>query len=545
MRFGLIRHIRQQAGKMACNSFFYDWSLGGAVPEALALTPQDAWPGDAEKGRWLCSGAFSYDGQYLELHNDIWNPVGVGEGWLVHMHGFEWLRDLRALGGDVARQQARQMVISWIQMHGRWDAFSWRPDIAGLRVSSWIALYDFFAASADEHFQDEFIEALIRQCRHLSRTLPGTLEGLPLLRGIKGLAYAGLAFEGRERWLEQALDLFETQLKKQILSDGGHVSRNPEELLEVLQITIDIRNGLLSAGYPVPEEIAHVTDRMAQALRFFRYADKRFGVFNDAQEGNATLIDTVLTRSNARGRVLKSLPQSGYERITVGRSMLMVDTGRPPAFPYDGRAHAAPLAFEFVYGKQRVFTNCGTHPLDPAWQDVLRGTAAHNALSIDCRNASEIGGDGHIGRKPRAMMVMREDTKDGVLLESSHDGYLSLNGITHRRRLYLARQGHDLRGEETLICSVGLGRVAEVALRFHLHPDVSAVLTQSGREALIRLPSGAGWRFAHSLGHLAIEDSIYLGEGARPRKCQQIVIYGQMEVDHALIKWALQRDAGQ
>ena len=140
------------------------------------------------------------------------------------------------------------------------------------------------------------------------------------------------------------------------------------------------------------------------------------------------------------------------------------------------------------------------------------------------------------------MQVTRDDTRDAILIEGSHDGYASVNGITHRRRLYMSAQGHNLRGEDSLTCAVGLTHPLDVAVRFHLHPKTQVSLVQDGKEALIRLAGGAGWRFVHSGGGLSLEDSVYMGSGAHPRKSKQLVIHARMDSDRAAIKWALQRE---
>jgi uncharacterized heparinase superfamily protein len=550
-RIGRLRHdltakVRRRAGAMACDNPLYNWSLGGSVPDKLAVTPSDTWPGDPDRGRWLCGGAFALsEGLYLELAGEYWEPEGVAEGWLVAMHGFEWLRDLRALGGDAARRQARDMAQDWIRRYQNWDGFAWRGDVTGLRIANWIALYDFFGASADDQWQDMMMESLMRQARHLARALPGALHGVGLLQGIRGLVFAGIALPGRENWLEQGLDLLEDETARQILPDGGHVSRSPSQLVEALRVFIDIRGALRAGGYPVPPPVEHTIDRMAQALRFFRYADKGLALFHGAQEGDIGLLDCVLLKANgnnSKGRILRGLPQSGYERVTVGRSVLMMDCGAPASYPHDHEAHAAPLAFEFMYGKERIFVSCGAHPLDRDWADALRATAAHNTLGLDYRNACEIRNDGHLGRRPRSVTVTRDENADACLIEGSHDGYVPVNGITHRRRLYLGDGGHDLRGEENLTCTVGLSKSVDVAVRFHLHPRVQVSLVKDGAEALLRLPGGAGFRFFHSGGVMQLENSIYMGTGARARKTKQIVIYGQMNSDHATLKWALQRE---
>lgn len=529
MPFQVLKQIRKSARQLAYNSPLYDWSLrGGDVPDRLVVRPVDPWPGQS-------------DHAYL-VNEYGWEPVGAEEDWLSYVHGFAWLRDFRAVGNDAARRQARAIMEDWIHHYRKWNALSWRGDIAGERVALWIALFEFFGGGADEDFHDIFFESLICQARHLQRALPGNLHGLALLKGIKGLLYAGLAFEGRETWVEQALDLLSRELDKQILSDGSHVSRAPDQLLTALQILLDVRSALASGDYPLPEKIQHAIDRMGPAVKFFRFNDKRFAMFNGAQEGDESFIDCVLAQAGMRGKALHSLPSAGFERVSQSRTHIIFDCGKSPAWPYDERAHAAPLAFEMSYGKDRVIVSCGSHPVSYDWQEALRATAAHTTLGIDHRNACEIKTDRHMSRKVREATPLREESKNACLLEGTHDGYVPLFGVTHRRRLYLSDQGHDLRGEDRLSSQIDPVRPLEVAIRFHIHPRVLVSLIQDGEAALLRLPTGIGWRFQHSAGTLALEDSIYLGEGTAPRKTKQLVIYGQVTEKDALVKWALRRE---
>ena len=562
MPFNLAKQLQSRlsakASALAFNSVLYnwtlqwslDWSLGSNPAENLIVIPTDCWKGDSEKGRWLISGAFSLEDMQLEIHtlnnkrhsHSTWEPEGVHDNWLKHMHSFDWLRDLRELGGDTARKQARDMTENWTGIYKRWNPLIWRSDLIGQRIANWIGFYNFFGASADENFQDNLIRSIIVQAKHLARSIGTDTHGIGTLYAAKGLIYAGICLSGRELWLEQGLNVLEKETDKQILGDGGHISRSPEQILTALRIFFDIRSALAQGGYPVPAGIEGTISNLAQALRFFRYPDRHLALFHDTQEVPIDTLDEILRRVNARGKILKALPKSGYERANIGRSLLMVDAAAPPPFPYDAEAHAAPLSFEFCYGKERIFVNCGHHPIEPDWQDVLRSTAAHNNLTLDYRNICEIRSDKHLGRKPRKISVHREDKKDAVLLELSHDGYMAVSGVTHRRKLYLGDHGHDFRGEERLNCSIGLDKSIDVTLRFHLHPRVLVSLIQDGTEALLRLPGGSGWRFFHDGGRMELENSIYLGQGSRARKTKQIVIHGKMESDQAVIKWALKRE---
>ena len=264
---------------------------------------------------------------------------------------------------------------------------------------------------------------------------------------------------------------------------------------------------------------------------------------NGTQEGDEEVMKAILLQARSRARTLNSLPHTGYERIALGRALFIMDTGKSSAYPHDKRAHAAPLSFEFSYGRERVFTNCGTHPTCQDWRSALRFTPAHNTLAIDDRNACEIGEDGHFLRRPRVVQSSREDMDGAVLIDACHDGYVPINGITHRRRIYMADHGHDLRGEESLNCAVGLSRPVSLAMRFHLHPDIPVSLVNEDREALLRVKNGPGWRFTASGGTLRLENSVYLGEGVRPRKSKQLVLYTQMTEDYVQLKWALQQES--
>lgn len=519
------------------------WRLAGFVPERLVFCPPDLWAGSAESGRWLIhGGVFIHNGGQLELHNAQWAPDGVDNAWLKHLHGFDWLRDLKSFGGPQGRKAARLMIRDWIEQHPHPDPVHWQGDVLGMRIANWLSSFPFFGESACEDFQSMIFTSLARQVRHLSKTTPGSLSGVPLFQAIKGLAYAGLAMEGREPLLEQALNLLHKEINRQILSDGGHVSRSPQGLLDTVMILIDIRSALRQAGYPCPEKIQHALDRAIPAMRFFRHADRTFSLFNGTQEGREELMRQVLLQSGSRGKTLNSLPHTGYERILLGRGLIIMDTGKPPKWPYNTSAHAAPLSFEMSYGRERIFVNCGSHPTNAPWQDMLRFTAAHTTLVIDDRNACEIHKDGAFARKPKKVSVNRDDSIGATLVDASHDGYVPLNGITHRRRLYFADEGHDLRGEDTLTCTTGLGKPYPIAIRFHLHPRVTVGLVKDRAEAILGLSGGSGWRFTASGAILSLEESVYMGNGTRPRKTKQLVVAATMDSDNFQLKWALQRE---
>jgi uncharacterized heparinase superfamily protein len=545
--------LKHKIKDFTVGNFFYDLSLKDWFLSDPATDHKDfvvmlsnPWTGNIESGRWICNGSFTMNDQQIDYHEDYWEPLGVSEAWIDHMHGFTWLRDLQTLGGDQARRQARSMIGNWMESYQRCHPKIWSAGLTGKRVANWLELYSFYGDCAGDDFQNELVSSIHKQVKHLSRQSAEKLFGLDSFYMAQALIYAGLCLFEREYLLEQGLDVLEKTIDAQILPDGGHISRCPQTLLTTLQILVSIKSAISTGQYPVPAGLESTITKTSQALRFFRHTDKKLALFNGTQESTVETLDMVLQKANAKGKILKCLPNSQYERMVLGRSLVMVDAGMPAPHPRDSKSHAAPLSFEFSYGRERIFVNCGTNQLDDDWSSAMRATAAHNMLTVDHRNVCEVMESGHFGRKPKKVTCERDYKPNALLLELTHDGYLPLNGIIHRRRLYLGEQGHDLRGEESLTCATGLSKTHSIELRFHIHPRVMVSLVQGDQEALFKLQGGAGWRFMFNGqeldARLSLENSIYLGEGTRPRKTKQLVIRGMMHQDFTQLKWCLKRE---
>ena len=539
----LLQSIKDRASRMAYASYLYNWSLRAEPPVSLLFKPIDQWAGSAERGKALTKGMFERHGLELHASEYFWKPDEHADIWLDYLHKFEWIRDLRTLGGDEARFALRSYISEWINKFSYWEEETWKPARLGRRITMWLSLYDFYAESADEDFQADLLDSLNKQARHLYRIMPTNETGLDIFESLQGLIYAGLALPGGERWLDYGLEAISYEAEQQILKDGGHISRNPDTLLRVVMILHDTRAAIVGADYPLPHAVQHALDRALPALRFYRYNDKSLCVFNGSQESDKDHVERLIVQTGTKGRIPKSLPATGYERLSSGRTLLMADCGNSPNWPYDQSAHVAPGAFELSIGRERIFVSCGTHPADSDWSEILRGTAAHNALTMDYRNICEIRKNGHIGRKPKKVEATREDIADGELLTIKHDGYIPINGILHQRRFFVDVTGEDIRGEETLTAKTGtLTKPVVVTARFHLHPRVLVSLIREGEEALLLLPSGAGWRFFHEGAELSLENSIYLGDGVYPRKTKQLVLTCKLEQPEKIIQWALQKE---
>jgi uncharacterized heparinase superfamily protein len=507
----------------------------GPTPVPLA----DSWPGDAARGTAISQGILAFGGQTIRDPAPLWAPVGARLSWLEELHGFEWLRDLRAASGEPGRRVARELVNRWIDEHRNWDPLAWRLDLIGRRLAAWISHYEFLGVGSDALFRGRFLLSISRQARHMAGALPGGLSGSPLLVAIAGLIHAGLALPRGGGYVARGSRLLEHEFARQFLVDGGHRERSPSGLFAALRLLTALRSAITAAEHRLPEGMDETIRNITQVLRLLQHGDGRLALFNDSNEEEDWLVDMALARANGKALPLQGAPESGFERLVANRTLVVVDSGAPPAAGFDRHAHAGALSFEMSVGRERLIVNCGAHNGRGDWWQAQRSTAAHSTLVVDDTNSSVFSADSGLVRGPRAVNCRRDEADGTVWLEMSHDGYLQTFDLIHRRRLYLAAGGTDLRGEDRLI---GGGR-RPFAIRFHLHPDVDVSLAQSGQTALLRLASGAGWRLRATGGSVSLADSVYLGRRGEIRKTQQVVIAGDKRDDEAVVKWAITREA--
>ncbi|MCH7928986.1 MAG: heparinase II/III family protein [Proteobacteria bacterium] len=518
----------------------YRVSLRGRQPQALMFGPTCPWPGDAAHGAALTRGEYRFAGQLVSAGTPPWRAQGADKMWLEEMHGFAWLHDLQAAGGPEARAAVGGAVGDWIDRCAGWHPLAWRPDVLGRRLVSWLSHHTLILGEADRGAAGRVLASLAEQARHLTRVAASGVDGAGRIAAIKGLLFTAICLPGDERRLAHALRLLEHELGRQVLADGCHVSRSPSAHLRAFRDLVEARALLVAVRQPIPEALQNAVDRMAPILRFFRHGDGGLALFNDSCEESPALIDVALGLGEALGQPPASAPHSGFERLCAQRTLVLVDVGAPPPLA-DAHAHAGPLSFEMSVGNERMVVNCGAHAGgDASWRAAQRATAAHSTVTVDDTNAFEILDDGSLGRRPGRVDCTRLEDEGNIWIDASHDGYAKPFGLVHRRRLYLAADGDNLRGEDSLSGRGG----KSFAVRFHLHPAVRASLVGEGAGALIRLASGTGWRLRASGAAIHIAESVYLGRGGEVNRSDQIVLSGPLRGGVVKVKWSLGRIEG-
>lgn len=517
----------------------YAATLPRRAPQELPTLPHSPWPGQPANADRLFQGRYVFAGvEVVSPRVPPWESgLATGGGidgpslaaWSAELHGFAWLADFAAQGGDMARRMARALVQSWLTHHRGLERSAWTAPVLGRRVASWLNAAHFLLDGAEDPFGHDLLLSLARQAVHLGRIAPRTEPSAARAEALLGLAYAAECFaDGRQRWPDASREYAAT-LSALIAEDGGPASRNPSTLLHLLRDAAALQRFLLLCDPEAAKLLAPLLERMAPMLRFFRHGDGGLAVFHGGAEENAGVVEHTLQVLDRPGKPPSSATATGYERIAAKRSLLLLDVDGPPR---GARAavHCAPLAFEFSHGKDRLIVNCGTpRRRGGDWPMALARAAAHSTLSLDGLEAAETF----------AVIHQRREQDGHAWIEAEHTAFAG-HGLTHGRRLYLASDGDDLRGEETLTGGAA-ARPIGFTLRFHLHPSVHASAVAGGDTVLVKAASGQGWRFRSQGGVLRLEESVYFGQEGTLRRAQQIVLAGSLDGSSAVLKWAFAR----
>ena len=533
---------------------------GARRSERLLIAPRDIRTADPIAAEDIYAGYFVLAGKAVNVHGlSPFEAPAPTRAWSEALHGFGWLRHLRAADTTLSRANARALVEDWLRTSVRRKGFDRSvardPRVTARRLISWLSNSPIILDNADRVFYRRFAQALAVHAPVLERALAGPLRGEARLEAAIALTHAGLSLESASSLLRRASRLLSSELERQILPDGGHLSRNPQTLVDLLLDLLPTRQAFAARGIAPPDALLNAIDRMTPILRLFRHRDSALANFNGMGVTEPETLATILAYGEAGAAALMDAPYSGYQRLEAGGSVAIVDVGKPPPWDFSKACHAGCLSFEFSSGLHRIIVNCGAPAPDaPEARQAARATAAHSTLIVDdhssCRFASARGleavVDGAVLQGPGEVVVNRSADETDLKVEARYDGYARNYGLLHARSLWLSLDGARLYGEDRLSAGPdGKPRPeTPIALRFHVHPDVRVEADDEAHGATLVTPSGEVWRFEAVSRQIAIEESIFFAAPARLRRSSQLAVHGVF-ADSAQIEWSLFRVSGR
>jgi uncharacterized heparinase superfamily protein len=521
--------------------------------ERLLIAPQDIRTGDPTTANDIYAGYFAFGGKIVNAHGR--SPFEIEPGspaWARALAGFGWLRHLRAADTARARDHARALVDDFLTHMGKPTPDpAWEPRVVARRTLAWLSQSPLILDGADRAFYRRFMKGLGRSQMVLEHEVKAGLSGEPRLLAAITLAELGLCAQAATKLQKKATRLLAEELDRQILPDGGHVSRNPQVLIDLLLDLLPLRQAYAARNIAAPPQLLNAIDRIMPMLRLFRHGDSALALFNGMGVTAPEMLATVLAYDDARAQAITNAPYSGYQRLEMQGSLLIVDAGPPPPQDFSEQAHAGCLAFEFSSEAQHLVINCGAPDIHrEAARQAARMTAAHSTVVIDdtssCRFAFHSSFGRWLGHRilsgPDRVTVERSTVSSAARLRLSHNGYQPRFGLIHERDLTLSNDGRTLEGQDRLRPSSPSKPLENYpyCLRFHIHPSVRLKPSADPCGILFELPSRAQWLFEAPGHDIRIAESVFFASPDGPRRCEQIVISSETG-QRTEINWALRR----
>src|SRR3984885_1372444 len=299
--------------------------------DRLILPPHDLRPADAPRAAEIYAGRFVFAGKIVTCHGrSIFDLEPPSEDWEVALLGFGWLRHLRSADTALTRANARSLVDDWISnpLHKR--PIGRRADVLARRVISLLSQAPLVLGDTDGKFYRRYLRGLTREIRYLRYTMLDIPDGVARLQVLIALCYASLCLANQVGHIRTATRKLSDELQRQILPDGGHISRNPGALIELLIDLLPLRQTFAARNIAPPPALLNAIDRMMPMLRFFRHGDGSFALFNGMSATPSDVLATLLAYADAHGTPMANMSHTGFQRLDAGSTVVIIDAGPSP-----------------------------------------------------------------------------------------------------------------------------------------------------------------------------------------------------------------------
>ena len=344
---------------------------------------------------------------FLNLKHQFggWNYIDNGMLWAYNQNYFDWINQ---------EGYSKEDGCKWIDKFVE-DLPSNRigldPYPIALRSINWIKFFCWYPESATK----ARLDSLYSQLRFLEKKLEYHLLGNHLLEDAYAL-YIGGAFFKDTRLLKKAERILLEQLKEQVLPDGAHYEQSPMYhciLLDRLLDCINIRRIDAFVGY---------AQRMLGHLESIIWADESIPKLNDSANGIAPSPTQIFNYARHLGLEWKVIPmkECGYRKIQNKHIEAIVDVCNITATYQPGHTHADTLSYELRIDGKPFIVDTGISTYNKTERRKYeRSTVAHNTVSVDGNNSSEVWGGFRIGK--RATVSLNRD--EPTVIEATHDGF--------------------------------------------------------------------------------------------------------------------------
>ena len=422
--FRTVRHLKP-------TQVFYQLRCRLVKPTYKALVAPDI-----DIPRWKAKPIVKYkccEGNrfvFLNLKSEFagWSLTGNGMLWAYNQNYMDWL------GQDgITEEEGCKWIDKFIEELPN-NRVGLDPYPIALRSINWVKFFCSYPETATK----TRLDSLYSQVMLLEKKLEYHLLANHLLEDAYALYICAIFFND-SRLLKKAEKLLLSQLEEQLLPDGAHYEQSPMYhciLLDRLLDCININQGEWGHHTSYVLHLTSFASRMLGHLESIVWKDGMIPLLNDSAYGIAPTVEQLFDYARRLGIEWKPIPMKacGYRKLKLGRMEAIVDVGNITATYQPGHTHADTFNYESRIDGKPFVVDTGISTYDKNERRQLeRSTVAHNTVSVERRDTSEVWGGFRIGR--RCHTEITDDTEKTIV--ASHNGFVK----TCRRRFEMTDEG--------------------------------------------------------------------------------------------------------
>ena len=408
-----------------------------------------------------------YTFQFLNIRTSFkilnWNFSEHGKLWTYNLNYFDYLQQ-----EHMSMEQGLDLMRDFCAQNAtHTDAYE--PYPISLRVINWVKFLS-------RHGINE--EAINRQLYNDLFRLNGNREfhilANHLFENGFGLLFGAYYFRD-ERLYATAKKIIRSELKEQILPDGGHFELTPMYHQIILYRILDCYQLVSRNDWKDNElssELQETASRMLGWMTRMTFSNGELPLANDSTKGIAPTPAELHQYAHqlALSSAQIALKESGYRMFENEDLELLIDVGQIAPSYQPGHSHADSLQILLHAQGMPIIVDTGISTYEKNERRHLeRSTSSHNTVTVDGENSSEVWSGFRVGR--RAVVNIQKENFNSITAE--HDGYRNFE-ITHQRTIEKSSNGYKISDN---ILGPAKNRIIQGHL--HFHPETLIVISDN------------------------------------------------------------------
>jgi len=437
-------------------------------------------------------------------------------------HQFVTLARAYQASQDVGYGQAvAQQLDSWLKQCPFGMGMNWRSGLElGVRLINWTWAYDMIRDSGliSGQLLHRFLQSVYLHMWEISRKYSaGSSVGNHLIGEAAGVFIAGSYFsnlKNASRLRDQSREILCDQIIRQSYPDGGPVEQAMGYHLFVLELLSLAGIVARKTDQQLADDYWNRLEKMFEFLQAFCQGGAKLPMLGDCDDGyvldhgcgDQRVRWLMATGAELFGRndfekspdcrheqlTSRAFPDTGYYLLQHGsgaqRISVVFDCGPLGLEPLAGHGHADALSLTLRAFGLDVLIDPGTYDYFtyPQWRQYFRSTRAHNTITIDGQDQSEMMGPFMWSSKARAQCMTWQPNSTGGKITSRHDGFRRLGDpVVHQRTVELDGPNRQLVIDDNIVAKAR----HEIALYLHIAENCTVIAEESNR---YRIDTGRG-----------------------------------------------------